>query len=139
MRIQRAPAKAAIYGVVFGAEPATAVSLEVATVSASGEVTSTYTVQGKVMPTDKQPPGGRYAQWKAFLKPAPAGGEFLLDWTQLGRPCSGHFVCVVQDPRVVRQLHCDGKLQRLQKQQQGDTSRCYVRRRLVLQVHEPCV
>ena len=76
--LQRGPSKSAVYGVVFGAQPATEVDVVVASVSGSGDVTDSYTVKAVVMLTDRTYPGGRYAQWKAFLKPAPAGGNFTI-------------------------------------------------------------
>ena len=72
--LQREPAKAAVYGVIFGAEEGTTVTVDVA--SPSG--TAIYSVPGSVMVTEQQMPGGRYAKWKAFLKPAPAGGNFTV-------------------------------------------------------------
>ena len=76
--LQRGPSKAAVFGVVFGAETATEVDVTVASVSGSGDVTDSYSVKAAVMLTGKTYPGGRYAQWKAFLKPAPAGGNFTI-------------------------------------------------------------
>ena len=77
--MQREPAKAAVYGVVFGAGPSTEVTVVVASsVATSGEDVDSYSVKASVLLTDKTYPGGRYAQWKAFLKPAPAGGNFTV-------------------------------------------------------------
>jgi hypothetical protein len=80
--LQREPAKAAVYGVIFGASTGTTVEVSVASVAGSagaGEVvTGSYSVKGSVMLTDKHPPGGRYARWKAYLQPAPAGGNYTI-------------------------------------------------------------
>ena len=56
--LQREPAKAAVYGVIFGAKAGTTVTVDVA--SPSG--TAIYSVPGTVMVTEQQMPGGRYAK-----------------------------------------------------------------------------
>ena len=72
--LQREPAKAAVYGVIFGAEAGTAVTVTVTT----SEGAKLYDAPGTVMHTEVKAPGGAYAKWKAFLKPAPAGGNFTV-------------------------------------------------------------
>ena len=72
--LQREPAKAAVYGVIFGARSGTTVTVDVG--SAGGA--KLYSVQASVVLTEKQMPGGQYAKWKAFLKPATAGGNFTI-------------------------------------------------------------
>lgn len=73
--LQRGPAKAAVYGVLFGAQPGTTVTVEVAIAAGDVEASGSYSVPATVALTSKQAPGGRYAKWKAFLKPAVAGGS----------------------------------------------------------------
>eukprot|EP01043_Picozoa_sp_COSAG02_P067118 COSAG02_NODE_10672_length_1886_cov_1.420257_3_plen_98_part_00 len=72
--LQRKPAKAAVYGVIFGAQSSTTVTVNVG--SAAGM--KIYSVQASVILTEKQMPGGQYAKWKAYLKPTPAGGNFTV-------------------------------------------------------------
>ena len=67
-------AKAAVYGVIFGAQSSTTVTVDVS--SPAGM--KLYSVQATVILTEKQMPGGQYAKWKAYLKPAPAGGNFSV-------------------------------------------------------------
>ena len=57
------------------AEAGTTVTVTVA----SPEGSKLYDVPGTVMQTGlTDAPGGAYAKWKAFLKPAPAGGNFTV-------------------------------------------------------------
>ena len=56
--LQREPAKAAVYGVIFGAKAGTTVTVDVASPSGA----AIYSVPGTVMLTEQQMPGGRYAK-----------------------------------------------------------------------------
>ena len=56
--LQREPAKAAVYGVIFGAKEGTTVTVDVASPSGA----AIYSVPGTVMVTEQQMPGGRYAK-----------------------------------------------------------------------------
>ena len=74
MVLQRAPAKAAVYGTTLQA----GATVEV-TVSGGGG--DPYTIAASVMPmqTYHGPAGANYtATWKAYLKPAPAGGSLTV-------------------------------------------------------------
>ena len=76
MVLQRQPAKAAVYGLVLEA----GATVEVA-VSPAGGGGGAYTVPAAVQPatTWAGPAGANYtASWKAYLKPAPAGGSFSI-------------------------------------------------------------
>ena len=84
MVLQRSPAKAAVYGELIGDGNGASVSV---TVSGGG---SSYTVQALIasapaycLPSDPAHAtdgcAANYsASWKAFLKPAPAGGEYTI-------------------------------------------------------------
>jgi hypothetical protein len=76
MVLQRAPAKAAVYGSVLELGAAVEVTVE------GGSGMGAYTVQADVMPagSNKYALGGvTYgASWKAFLKPASAGGSLTI-------------------------------------------------------------
>lgn len=74
--LQRAPAKAAVYGVVIGAEAATTVAVTVTPVGGAA-----YTIAAVVEVTSAAVQGGKYAKWKALLKPTPAGGNFTISAT----------------------------------------------------------
>jgi len=77
--LQRAPSKSAVYGVVFGAEAGTGVNVQV-----SSSATGTYNVQARVDTTRLGSDPLGYATWKAFLKPADAGGNYTINAS-----CSG--------------------------------------------------
>jgi hypothetical protein len=80
--LQRAPAKAAVFGVVIGdkGELGSMGAVGVAvTVQASGGADA-YTVQAEHIDVVNS----TYARWKAFLKPSPAGGEYSIS-----AKCSG--------------------------------------------------
>ena len=66
MVLQRAPAKAAVYGTVHG-PPSSAVSVTVTPQSGAPYVVAAQ-VKGAT----------NHVKWKAFLKPAPAGGNFTI-------------------------------------------------------------
>jgi hypothetical protein len=74
--LQRAPSKAAVYGVVFGAQASTNVSVTVSTVTETDEgyeLQSTYAVVAHVSIGEHG-----YAKWKAFLQPTIAGGNYTI-------------------------------------------------------------
>jgi hypothetical protein len=71
--LQREPAKAAVYGVVFGANLATNVTVEISEVDEENISKSQYTVMAAVHVGEKG-----YATWKAFLHPTSAGGNFTI-------------------------------------------------------------
>jgi hypothetical protein len=77
MVLQREPAKAAVYGSVL--EPGATIEV---TVSSSGAGAPSYTIAAAVMPaatTYHGPAGANYtAEWKVYLKPAPAGGSLTI-------------------------------------------------------------
>lgn len=75
--LQRAPAKAAVYGVVIGATRGTTVSVTVTPVGdggSPGPSGTAYMVQAQVELTSNP----LYARWKALLTPAPAGGNVTI-------------------------------------------------------------
>jgi hypothetical protein len=74
MVLQRAPAKAAVYGSVLELGATVEVTVE-------GGSGGAYTVQADIIPAgNNNAPGGvtYAASWKAFLKPAPAGGSLTI-------------------------------------------------------------
>ena len=83
MVLQRAPAKAAVYGTMVAATPGADASVAVTVTAASG---SSYTVQARIAPMALTYclPGGTCcaanysATWKAYLKPAPSGGAYTI-------------------------------------------------------------
>jgi len=84
MVLQRAPAKAAVYGHVVG-DGVTGASVAVTVTSASSS--DSYTVQAQLAPAPtyclpssgtKDCAANYSASWKAYLKPAPAGGEYTI-------------------------------------------------------------
>jgi hypothetical protein len=99
MVLQRAPAAAAVYGIV----PSTATAVSV-TITESGSATS-YTVQAKVgVDAVHQPEGpgfegvgsgvpigSPYVAWKALLKPTVAGGNYTLFAECTGCAVSGEY------------------------------------------------
>ena len=97
--LQREPAKAAVYGVIFGAKAGTTVTVDVASPSGA----AIYSVPGTVMVTEQQMPGGRYAKWKAFLKPAPAGGNFTVSASCAG--CTNTTKATIADVTFGGKLH----------------------------------
>ena len=102
--LQREPAKAAIYGVIFGAEDGTTVTVDVG--SASGA--KIYSVPATVMLTDTQMPGGRYAKWKAYLKPSAAGGNFTVAASCAS--CKNSSASSISDVTFGDVWFCSGKL-----------------------------
>ena len=81
MVLQRAPAKAAVYGQMVAAAPGADASVAV-TVTAGG---SSYTVQAQITPAPtyclkvgKICAANYSATWKAYLRPAPAGGDVTI-------------------------------------------------------------
>jgi hypothetical protein len=77
--LQRAPAKAAVYGVVIG-EMSELGSMGTVGVSVTVSGSASYTVEAEHVDVVN----ATYARWKAFLKPAPAGGEYTIS-----AKCSG--------------------------------------------------
>jgi hypothetical protein len=71
--LQREPSKAAVYGVVFGAQLQTNVSVEVSQITEAGVSEDRYTVLAQIEVGDNG-----YAKWKAFLQPAAAGGNYTI-------------------------------------------------------------
>ena len=76
--LQRAPSKSAVYGVVFGAEAGTTVTVQVSEVSGGDGPGTVYSVPASVDTTRLASDPLGYATWKAFLKPAEAGGNFTI-------------------------------------------------------------
>ena len=82
MVLQRAPAKAAVYGQLVAAAPGKDPSVAVTVATVGG---SSYTVQARIAPAPTYClPGSNdcvanyTASWKAYLKPAPTGGEHTI-------------------------------------------------------------
>lgn len=75
MVLQRAPAKSAVYGVAFRTDAVIDVQIQ-------DEAGLNYNVSATVQPllkVDHGPAGANYtAQWKAFLRPASAGGVYTI-------------------------------------------------------------
>ena len=77
MVLQRAPAKAAVYGLMVAATAGADASVAI-TVSTPGG--SSYTVPAVIAPapTYHAAAANYSASWKAYLQPAPAGGEYTI-------------------------------------------------------------
>ena len=61
-----------------------------------------------VMLTEQQMTGGRYAKWKAFLKPAPAGGNFTVSVSCAG--CANTTKATIADVTFGGKLHAHPRL-----------------------------
>lgn len=87
MVLQRAPAKAAVYG-IYGPETAPKGAITVTVIPMGGTAGSKYTVDAEINTVhqaraDPNYPGavdsdGPYATWKAFLHPTAAGGNYTI-------------------------------------------------------------
>lgn len=73
--LQREPARAAVYGVVIGAELDTTVAVKISEVSGS---TAASIAAEVVVTTQETEVGGLYATWRAVLEPAAAGGNYTI-------------------------------------------------------------
>ena len=70
--LQRAPAKAAVYGVVVGS-PSPSVTVTVTAEGGAGGSGEAYSVDAAIDVVN-----ATYSRWKAFLKPAEAGGSYTV-------------------------------------------------------------
>lgn len=75
--LQRGPARAAVFGVLFGAKTDTTVELTLRSRTPHGNH-SHQKVDAVVTLTGQTTPSGQYAKWKALLSPVSAGGNYTL-------------------------------------------------------------
>lgn len=104
--LQREPAKAVVFGVLFGAQSSTTVTVTVVDVVPANGATM-YSVQADVMLSDIQMPSGRYAKWKAYLKPTPAGGNFTISVSCAS--CTNTTVTTINDVTFGDVWFCSGQ------------------------------